>query len=406
MTRVAMLVTSNLIHDNRVRKEAETLAAAGYRVTVFSHIGPDDVPRLGWDSRLGLVAIPVPPANWHGRRGLSRAVPHTLDLFRWGGSKALLRSAADCRADVYHAHDLDTLSSAAWLARRHHGRLVYDSHELFLEMIAPEPEAASPGWPSRAKQALSRHNYARLEHALIRRADAVITVGPIIAGELAQRYGIARPAVVLNTPPHRDLSTGSDYLRERIGLGPAIRLVLLQGAVLPGRGQVELVRSLTLLPDDVHLVFLGFNLGNFQAAIREEIERLELARRTHLLDALPPEQLLNATASADVGVLLLAGHNLNDRYAMPNKLFEYLMAGLPFVVSDWPEVGRVARETGAGLPIPAFTPEAIASGIQEVLATPERYRAMHAAGLDAARREYNWERQAEHLLEVYARVVP
>ena len=86
MKHVAMLVATNLIHDNRVRREAETLAGAGYRVTVFSHLRPDDEAKLGWAERPALAAVPVPLAAWRAQRGLARALPHTCDLFRWGGS--------------------------------------------------------------------------------------------------------------------------------------------------------------------------------------------------------------------------------------------------------------------------------------------------------------------------------
>ncbi len=399
-----MLVTTDLVHDNRVRKEAETLAAAGYRVTVISYIPAADVPRLGWEGRPELRAVPAPQAGWHGRRGLARALPHAVDLFRWGGSQALLAAARDHRADIYHAHDLDTLPVAGELARRNGVPLIYDAHELFVEMMDLGPEAAAVPWASRLKQSLARRSYARLERELIGRAAGVITVSESIAGELAARYGIPRPAVVLNAPPYRDMSAGSGYLRRRLGLGPDQRLVLLQGAVLPGRGLVELVRALALLGEDHRLVFLGFNLGTYQEPVRQEIARLGLEQRVHLLDALPAEQLLQATASADAGILLLAGHNLNDRYAMPNKLFEYMMAGLPFVASDWPEVGRVVRQTGAGVPIRGLTPEAIAAGIREVLADPTRYRTMRAAALQAAQQEYNWARQSERLLALYRRL--
>ncbi len=400
-SRVVMLVTSTLLHDNRVRRQAQTLAAAGYQVMVYSHIEAASVPKLGW-SPTNPQAVPVPRPAWETASGWSRVSGHASDLFRWGGSQALRQAAGADQAAVYHAHDLDTLAAGAWLARRHRSRLVYDAHELFVDQMDLGPAAlVHIPFPSRLKQALARANYTRLERRLIRQAGAVITVSASIARELASRYGIPQPAVVLNTPSYRDLGAGSNWLRDRLGLGPEIRLLLLQGSVLPGRGLLELVQSLTLLPEACHLVFLGFNLGTFQQPIRQEIARLSLGARVHLLDALPPEDLLAATASADAGVLLLAGHNLNDRYAMPNKLFEYLMAGLPFVATDWPEVGRVARETGAGLTISAITPAAIAGAVQQLLGDPAAYQARRQAALDAARAVYNWEKQAETLLSVY-----
>jgi glycogen(starch) synthase len=399
--QIVMLVSTDLVHDNRVRREAETLAAAGHRVTVYSHIRSADVPRLGWEAQPGLCAVPVTEAAWVAQRGAGRVAGHTLDLLRWGGSASLLASAVGSRADVYHAHDLDTLPTAAWLARRDAARLVYDSHELFTEQLVMGPAAGPQPLPSRVKQGLARANYARLERALIGRANAVITVSGSIADELVARYGITRPQLLLNCPRYRALSGSSDYLRRRLGLAERQKIMLLQGAVLPGRGQLELVQSLPLLPPEYVLVFLGFNLGTYQAPLTSEINRLGLASRVFPLAALPPEQLMEATASADVGLILLAGHNKNDRFAMPNKLFEYMMAGLPFLATDWPEIGQVTRATGAGLLLPALTPEAIAAGIHELLADGTRYAAMRQAGLAAAAGEYNWERQAQKLLTIY-----
>jgi glycosyltransferase involved in cell wall biosynthesis len=412
VTDVTMLVTSNLVHDNRVRREAETLAEAGFQVTVFSYIAPQDVSRLGWDEKTGLRAVAVEPPPWLRPdeivADLPQRVRRTMALsasqLQWGGGHLLAGAARGARAGVYHAHDLDTLAPAAWLARRDGGRLVYDSHELFLDQMDVESEERPASRPGQARRRLLRKNFARLERALIGRADAVITVSASIAGELAKRYRIPPPLLVMNCPRYRDMSAGSDRLRRTLGLGPEDRIVLSQGAALPGRGQIELVQALAMLPDRYRLVFLGFNLGTYQEPIRQEIDCQGLASRTHLLDALPPERLPEATASADVGIVLLTGLNKNHRYAMPNKLFEYMMAGLPFVANDLPEISRVAVETGAGAIIPAIAPRAIAGGIREVVEDPARHRRMRDAGLSAARTDYNWSRQAQTLLSLYARL--
>ena len=402
MTHILMLVASDLLHDNRVRREAETLAAAGCRVTVVSAIRPADIQTLGWDAAAGLTAVAAAPPAWQAATGWRRMAGHAADLWRWGGGASLLAAAADRRNDVVHAHDLDTLPAAAALAQRWRSPLVYDAHELFVDQMTRGPGAASIAWPSRVKQALAQRNFARLERRLIGRAAAVITVSQSIANELATRYGIAAPTLVLNTPRYQDLTAGSTYLRRRLGLSAQQRIILLQGAVLPDRHLLELVQAMPLLPETVVLTFLGFNLGTYQEPIRQEVARLGLQARVFMLDALPAEQLLTATASADVGMILLAGHNKNDRFAMPNKLFEYMMAGLPFVATDWPEIGRVARATGAGLTVAGPAPAALAAAVNDILQAPARQAAMRTAGLAAARGEYNWERQAQRLLDLYA----
>jgi glycosyltransferase involved in cell wall biosynthesis len=412
MMRVVMFVTSDLVHDSRVRREAETLAEAGFQVTVYSYIAPQDISRLGWDERATLRAVAVEKPSWlrpgevvGGSLGRARRTAAiSAGQMRWGGSQALVEAARHVKADIYHAHNADTLAVAARLARRDRARLVYDAHELFPDLMDLGPEAASTPWPKRLRQQVLRANYARLQRASIGRADLVITVSGSIADELARRYHIARPVLILNCPRFRDMQAGSDYLRRRLGLPPTARILLSQGAVFPGRGQLEIVQSLALLPEEYRLVFLGFSLGTFQEPIRREIARLGLSSRVHLLDALAPELLPEATASADVGIVLLADLNKNQRYAMPNKLFEYMMAGLPFVANELPEIARVVEQTGAGLTIGQIAPAAIAGGIHQVVGDRKRHQRMRAAGLSAARTEYNWARQAETLLAAYARL--
>jgi glycosyltransferase involved in cell wall biosynthesis len=420
MPHVVMFVTSDLVHDNRVRREAEALAEASYQVTVFSYIAPQEVQRLGWEGRAGLRAVAVERPSWlkpdepesrafggivGGALGrLRRTVALSASQVRWGGSHALAEAARDVHADVYHAHDLDTLAAASWLARRYRARLVYDAHELCLDQMDLGSDVSSLSRAKQFRQRLLQGNYARLERALIAQADAVITVSGSIADELVHRYRIADPVLVLNCPRFRDMSARSDYLCQRLSLQPATRILLSQGAVLPARGQVELVHSLALLPKEYQLVFLGFNLGTFQEPIRQEITRLGLSSRIHLLDALPPEQLPEATASADLGIILLADLNKNHRFALPNKLFEYIMAGLPFVANDLPEISRVVEQTGAGIIIGQITPAAIAEGVQEALGDPDRHHQMRSAGLNAARTEYNWAQQAQSLLALYAQL--
>ena len=201
---IVMLVTSNLLYDNRVRREAETLAAAGHDVIVFSHIPQDAVSRLGWGQPRMPQAVAVPRPGWARAGGLSRTLDHGIDLLRWGGSHSLYQAALNTPAQVYHAHDLDTLPAAAALAKRHRARYLFDTHELYVDQLDLGSAAAQVGHTNRAKQKLVQRNYARLERNLIRRASAVITVSDAVADELVTRYGIARPTPILNTPHYRD----------------------------------------------------------------------------------------------------------------------------------------------------------------------------------------------------------
>jgi hypothetical protein len=271
---VAMFVTSALVHDSQVRKEAETEAGANHEVTVFSHIAPADIPRLGWQGKPNLCAVSVSPVDLRDKRGLARAWAAARNLWRWGGSHDLWAAAREHRGDVHHAPDLDTPPVTASLARRDRARQAYDSHELFMDQIDLGPGATPSTWRQRPKLRLFRQSFGRLERGLIGRADAIITVSQSIADELVTRYHIRTPTLILNAPRYRAPGRGTDYLRQRLGLSPNEQIILQLGGVIPGRGLLELVGSLTSLNENCKLVILGFNLGNYQAETRREDEGL------------------------------------------------------------------------------------------------------------------------------------
>ena len=166
---------------------------------------------------------------------------------------------------------------------------------------------------------------------------------------------------------------------------------------MAGRGLEELVDAIGLVPA-VQLVMLGS--GVEEGALRA---RADAAGASVLI--LPPVApgLVEAyAASADVGVSPILPSCLNYRYSLPNKLFQYMAAGIPVVASDFRQVRAVVEGSGAGVVVDTTNPKAIANGIRQVLADPAEAAAMGARGRAAVIDRYNWEVSAAVLLEVYA----
>jgi glycosyltransferase involved in cell wall biosynthesis len=397
-----MVLDNDFTRDTRVRKEAASLAAAGHAVRIVALRTPGSAAR---EAAGGVEVVRVRPAGWAGRRGPL----HALELLLWYERMAPLGREAERRpADVVHAHDLPTLGPARRAARRLGAALVYDDHELYTEKVGS-------GWPSgggrlrRAGYALFtrwlRAAGAACERRWVRGLSGHVTVSDAIADEIARRYGVPRPVVVANCRPFRPPGPGDGRLRRAAGAPPGTRLVLFVGTFPgSGAGHTELVDVLPLLPADVRLVFLGPGWG--KEALRRRAGAMGLGDRAAFLPPVPSEEVPAWLADADASVVPNELINLSNLYALPNKLFESMLAGTPVVAGDSPEMRRVLTEFPAGVLYRTGDPGDLAARLREVLDAPPAVRAAwREAGRAAASGPWSWERQAERLVALYDEIL-
>ena len=390
-----MLLHKSVQHDSRVRREASALARAGHHVTVLE-LAP--VPAGGSELEGFERRSVLPPASM--RRG-------PLHLYRLAFLASFISAQVRLRPNVVHAHDAAMLLPGVIGARLTGASLVYDSHEL----------ATSVPYRERAWAWF----VGAIERLVLPRCAAVITVSDGIALRLRLRYRLPRsPTVVRNVTalqPSEDEGTGDDAepeeprgphthrttgsrrgMRARLGIDTRTPLVLHQGAPAPARGCEVLIAALALLPG-AQLVFLGDPEPGYGEALRRVAHAHAVQDRVTLLPAVPVEELLAHTAEADVGVTLLQDTCENHRLALPNKLFEYIAAGVPVVASDLPEIRRLVAEHGVGWCVPPHDPAAVARALRDALEGHAdaglRERLAHAA------RELSWEREQQRLLGLY-----
>ena len=287
-------------------------------------------------------------------------------------------------ARVYHASDLYTLPALAAAARRHGGSLVYDARERYPHVAA----TAGRPWVRRFWQSV--------EGRFVRRADTVFTVSDAIAAHMARDYGIAPPHVLPNVPVFQDVRPAG-LLREKAGLPPEAFVVLHQGQMRKDRGCDLLVAAMRDVPEAA-LVFLGD--GPHRPTLVALTERLGLTERVRFVDAVPPDALLPLTADADVGATLLEDTCLNHRFALPNKLFEYLMAGVPVLASDLPEIRRVVAGYDVGRLVDPAAPGALAEALRDVAADAEA-RARWRANAPRVFETFSWEKASQPFEHLY-----
>lgn len=429
---VCMFVYNPFRNDSRVLRAAGALAAAGHEVRVVALRGdglPETEERDGFrivrlDNvtllvRLarGLIAaarrradgadpdgVPTRPSTpLPGSVGADRRARGVLESLRAAGNLAFVRIALPADlfkywrrahrvatkqpADVYYAHDLDTLPVAYLASRRSGAGLVYDSHELYVERSLS---------PRRTRVALGVWTW--MEARLIRRASRVITVGDGIAEELSRRYGVPRPAVVRNVPALPPAAEPPD-LRAKLDLLRELRIVLYLGGFAPNRGLEQLIEATARIPE-IALVALGYGQPLYVSALRARAEGLGAAGRVRFAGPVQPEEVVTHAAGADIGACLIQDTGFSYYNSLPNKLFEYLAAGLPVVGSDFPGIGGLVRDHDVGVLCRPDDPEAVASAIRELLGDPERLD-QRRANARAAARVLNWGTESRRLLEVF-----
>lgn len=375
--RIRLIVLNDFTHDARVHKEAQTLAKVGHDVSVIALWRPNlaaqetqsgyHVHRLRLHSR--------------GRRG--GGLTPLIKYLEFAAQ--VWRAAGDTRAEVYQANDANTLPAAWIAARRNRARLVYDAHEL----------ETGRNFGSSHLAGIYRQMWAWPERALIRHVDAVMTVSGGIAEELVRLYGVRRPLVVLNCPEQQALAP-STRLRDELGIPSALRIALYQGGIAAGRGLEPFLEAVQQLPD-VAAVLLGD--GPLLPAFRERAKS-GLWQRAFFPGAVPLAELPSYTASADVGMSLIQGVCRSYELALPNKLFEYVQAGIPVVASNLPEMARVVHEHGLGVTTDPEDPTAVAEGLRLLLHDPERYARARVAARRAAS-VFNWEQESAKLVALY-----
>lgn len=299
---------------------------------------------------------------------------------------AFVNAAASLEGDVIQVHDLPALEAGVELATKRNAPLVYDAHELYPEQ--------------RSFSAMQRRICSEAEARLIKHAHLVFAVNESIGREMAQRYAIDMPKVLLNAidpPATFDASRNYDLLREKIGLGKERRILLFQGGFAPNRNLGNLVTAFAkVTTPDVDLVMIGF--GSFGDTLRVIARKHGvLDRRVFFLPAVPQSELLQHSASADMGIIPYPHVDLNSYYCTPNKLFEFIQAGLPILANQSPELERFVQTNGFGLTTPMKNARQIAEAIDQAFAA-ERFADWRAA-LSLGRQRFTWQAQEKSFLD-------
>jgi glycosyltransferase involved in cell wall biosynthesis len=366
MSLVLMLSAAHPATDVRiVAKEGAALAAAGFRVR---HLAPGGAAP---DALHGVALQTFPaPRGWLGRL---RGIP------------ALARRAAAARPAVIHAHEPDSWLAGALAARRCGARLVLDVHEHYPSRL----DARLPK-PLRPLARAALRGACRL---LAARADAVVVAKDGLAGDFG---GAGR------CTPVRNYATPVAVRPRRHRDGPVTLLHL--GALGAARGALMMPGLLAGLPT-ARLCLVGRFTDASEMAFQARAEALGVAGRIARHGWMEREAALLLAATCDIGLVLFQPGVENHRLALPHKLFDCMLAGLPVIVPDFAgEVAAVVAEARCGLAVDVTDAAALAEAVR-VLAEPATRAAMGARGRDAALRRFGWAPEAARLVRLYRQLL-
>ena len=367
MKRVIVSVINDLVTDQRVNKSCLTLQEAGYEVLLVGRVQRKSPPmdeRSYASHRMRLLF----------EKGPLFYAEYNIRLFFF-----LLFN----RANLLLSNDLDTILPNYVVSRLKGIKMVYDSHEYFTET------------PELVHRPKVQKVWKTIEQFVVPKLDEMITVCDSIAELFEKKYGV-KCHVIRNIPPRKALPAKGD--KKALALPADKHLLVLQGSGINiQRGAEELVQAMQYL-DDCFLMVIGG--GDVLPTLKQMVVSQHLADRVLFLPRMPYAQMMAFTQLAEFGFCLDKDTNLNYRFSLPNKLFDFIQAGVPIVASHLTEIEKIIRKYDLGLFVENHDPRTIADTIREGLSDTERI-ARWKSNLALAANDLCWENEKQKLLEIY-----
>jgi glycosyltransferase involved in cell wall biosynthesis len=341
--KAVIAVTNDLATDNRVRRHAEFLIRQGFDLMTTGRKLPDSLPLNDWPGKTRRVEHLF-------KRNVFFYAEYNIRLFLY---------LVFQNTDLIISNDLDTLPACRLAAILKRIPLVYDSHELFTEV--PELEA----------NPIAKKTWKLLEKVSVPGIRYAITVNDSIAKILGERYGV--PFRVVRNVPQRYLPL-EQKTRAELGLPEDKKIIILQGnGINVRRGAEEAVMAMKHL--DIPAVLLIAGSGDVIPELKKITAEENLQDKILFKNKMPYAELMAHTAVCDLGLSLDKGDNLNYFYSLPNKIFDYIQAGIPVLASDLPEIRKIVEKYQVGEITDKLNSEYLAHKIKSCLTDDEKISA-------------------------------
>ncbi len=363
--KIILSVTNDLVTDQRVNKVASFLVKKGNHVTLTGRLLKNSPACKGSEYRMIRFKMLF-------SKGPLFYACYNIRLFFY----LIIHNF-----DIIIANDLDTLPACFFVAKIKNKILVYDSHEYFTEV------------PELIDRPMIKKIWENIEKWMLPRIRYAYTVSHAIAESYKKKYGVDME-VIHNFPL---------YKKERKNYNitlPEGQVVIYQGVLNKGRGLEKLIEAMQYL-SQAKLVIIGE--GDISKSLKQYVEALKLTEKVIFYGRIPWERLFSYTVKASVGVSLEENMGLNYCYALPNKLFDYIHAGIPVLVSALPEMEKVVKKYEVGMAISDREPKFIANTLHYML-TNYKKRAYWQKNLKFAAKELSWEKEEIKLEKIFSNI--
>lgn len=354
----------NPLLDSRVNNLFNSLKECGYSVKVTAF----DLYTRNFKKVTGDMTI-FP---------LERKKPSSKFYFNF--ARTLCGELKKSKADIYFAEDIYTLPFVAFYARKNKGKLIYNSRELYAFL------------GGHAKKKHLSFLLRAIERFFIKKCDLVLTTGELDTQFIEKMYSISNVITVRNIPAYVKPDCPAD-LRKELNIPEDKIILLYQGVLLKGRGIQKVFKALQKIDNAVFLILGdGEQRKNFGALAEE----YGVSSKVIFYGMVPNSLLINYSAAADAGIALIENISLSYYYALPNKLFEYIMAGVPVISSTLPQMKKIVDDYGVGITANAESEEDVYIAIRNFIADREELKKYKENCLIAAK-ELNWQKEFEIL---------
>ena len=287
------------------------------------------------------------------------------------------------KANIYFAEDVYTLPFVTFFAKFHRAKFYYNSRELY---------AFTGGLRNRnIVQALLK----QLESFFIHKADLVLTTGEMDSEFIHKFYGISNSVVIRNIPT-KQLPDKIVNLKEKLKIDNDCKILIYQGVLLEGRGLKLIINALASLPN-AQLVIIGD--GFLKDKLLALSNKLQVANQVHFLGMKKHDELINYTAAGDIGLAIIENISISYYHALPNKLFEYIMAGLPVISSNLPQMKKIVDQYKIGEVIDPENPKEIETALQKLFYNP-KLLSEYKNNCKLAREELNWQNEYDKVRKI------
>lgn len=379
MKKVVVIVLNNFKNDSRVLKESCSLQKAGYQVQVVA-LHEKQLKEFEIKDNILVHRVKLISRNW-SKNKLIQLIKYLEFIYK------TIKLYKDY--DVFHCNDLNTLPVGVITKYffNKNTKIVYDAHEYETE--------------TNGLKGFHKIMIKLVEKKLIKYADKVITVSDAIAKEYVKLYAITKPALVLNTPSFKEV-VKKNLFREIFKIKDEQTIFLYQGALSNGRGIEILLEVFKLLDTSDKkvdnkkppvIIFMGYgSLSNYIIESSKDYQNIFFHK------AVSSNILLEYTSSADFGISTIEDTCLSYRYCLPNKIFEYIMAEIPIIVSNLYEMKRLVESNKVGIVTKANNSLGLKKAIEKAEKLDKKKLKMNIKKLKTV---YNWENQESVLLGVY-----